>query len=394
MKYNISINLLLVLAVSININGQSNIETVLASVEMNNPLLAADRQFWEVQKLTYKTGLTLPNPTVQFQYLIGSPVAAGDQIDLFVVQPFDFPTTYKIRRELSEVQSALSTSSIAERRVEVLFEAKSVCLEITYRNKLKAQYDGRITALEKLRTDFQVKLDKGEGNILDVNKTKLQLLEINQLQQENAIELQHLQTHLMELNGGKSLVFADSIYQKLTVIATFEEVEKAFEATDPARQSLEQEKRIADKQLELSKTWRLPKFEAGYHYQGILGQRFNGIHAGFTLPIWEQKNRVQQQQAQVVFADLQMKSHLNKHFFEIKELYERQASLKKSMEEFQTAFSSASNTALLEKALQFGEISTIEYFLEMSFYQNAVLHFLKTEWMYHSVVAELMRYML
>ena len=82
------------------------------------------------------------------------------------------------------------------------------------------------------------------------------------------------------------------------------------------------------------------------------------------------------------------------HFFEIKELYDRQASLKQSLDEYQLAISSVSNTALLDKALKLGEITVIEYFLEVSFYQNALLHFLKTEREYQAAVAELMRYRL
>ncbi len=381
-------------AICVHVNAQSTVETVLSSVENNNKSLTADRQFWEAKKLEFKTGLTLPNPTVQGQYLFGSPAAAGDQTDIFIVQPFDFPTTYKKRRELAAVQGAVSTSEIAARRQDVLQEAKLVCLEMIYRNKLKAQHDRRKLDLEKLRGDFQTKLDKGDGNILDVNKTRLQLLEISQLQAENAVELQKLQTHLIELNGGEAVVFTDTIYPQLPEIQSFEIVEKEYEAADPLRQTLEQEKRIAEKQLELAKAWKLPKFEAGYHYQGILGQRFNGIHAGVSLPIWEQKYRKEAQQAQVLFADLQLQSHLNEHFFEIKEVYERQASLKKSLDEYRFAISSVSNTALLDKALRLGEITVIEYFLETSFYQNAMLHFLKTEREYQISVAELMKYRL
>ena len=394
MKYKIMFLELLALAVWVNANAQSNVETVLASVEKNNRSLAADRQFWEAKKSELKTGLTLPNPTVQAQYLFGSPAAAGDQTDIFVVQPFDFPTTYKKRRDLAAAQGAVSISEIAGRRQEVLLEAKLVCLEMVYRNKLKAQFDRRKLDLEKRRGDFQTKLDKGDGNILDVNKTRLQLLEISQLQAENAVELQKLQTHLIELNGGEAVVFTDTIYPPLPEIAAFEQVEKEYEAADPLRQTLEQEKRIAEKQLDLAKAWRLPKFEVGYHYQGILGQRFNGIHAGVSLPIWEQRYRSQSQQAQVLFADLQLQSHLNEHFFEIKELYERQAALRKSLDEYSSAISSVSNTALLDKALRLGEITVIEYFLETSLYQNALLHFLKTEHEYHAAVAELMQYRL
>jgi outer membrane protein, heavy metal efflux system len=394
MNYKIAFITLLAWAILVNANAQSNVETVLVSIEKNNKSLAASRQFWEAKKLEYKTGLTLPNPTVQGQYLFGSPAAAGDQTDFFAVQPFDYPTTYKKRRELAEVQGAVSTSEIAGKRQDLLLEAKMVCLEMVYRNKLAAHYERRKLDLEKLRGDFQTKLDRGDGNILDVNKTRLQLLEINQLNQENAVEIQRLQTHLTELNGGEAVVFQDTIYPPLPEIQSFEIVEGEIEAIDPLRLTLEQEKRIAEKQLELSKAWRLPKFEAGYHYQGILGQRFNGLHAGVTLPIWEQKFRAQQQQANVAFSEMNLQSHQNEHFYEIKTQYERQAALRKSLEEYRAALSSVSNTALQEKALRLGEITVIEYFLETSFYQNALLHFLKTEHDFQVAVAELMRYRL
>lgn len=394
MNYKIVVINIFVLAVLVNANGQSNVENVLASIEKNNKSLSASRQFWEAKKLEYKTGLTLPNPTIQGQYLYGSPEAAGNQTDFFVVQPFDFPTTYKKRRELAAVQGAISNSEFAGRRQDILQEAKLVCLEMVYRNKLKIHYERRKLELDKLQSDFQTKLNKGDGNILDVNKTKLQLLEINQSNLENNIEIQKLQMHLIQLNGGEVVVFQDTIYPTLPELTTFEQVEMEYETADPMRQTLEHEQRIAEKQLELSKTWRLPKFEVGYHYQGILGQRFNGIHAGLTLPIWEQKYRTNHEKAKLAFLETDLQSHLNDHFYEIKELFDRQAILRKSLNEYGAAISSISNTALLDKALRLGEITVIEYFLETSFYQNAILHFLKTEREYHKTVAELMKYRL
>ena len=394
MKYKIMILKVLVLTICFKANGQSNLEAVLVSVEKNNKSLMSNRQFWEAKKLEYKTGLTLPNPIIQGQFLFGSPEAAGNQTDFFVVQPFEIPTTYKKRRELAAAQSSISTSELAVGRQDILQEAKLVCLEMVYRNKLKIHYERRKLELDKLQSDFQTKLNKGDGNILDVNKTKLQLLEINQLNIENNVEIQKLQMQLIQLNGGEVVVFQDTIYPTQPELTSFEQVELEYETADPMRQSLEQDKRIAEKQLDLSKTWRLPKFELGYRYQGILGQRYNGIHAGLTLPIWEQKYRKREQQANVLFTNLKLQSHMNDHFFEIKELFDRQVVLKKSFNEYSFVISSISNITLLDKALRLGEITVIEYFLETSFYQNALLHLLKLEKEYHVTLAEIMKYKL
>ena len=295
---------------------------------------------------------------------------------------------------MAAAQSSISTSELAVGRQDILQEAKLVCLEMVYRNKLKIHYERRKLELDKLQSDFQTKLNKGDGNILDVNKTKLQLLEINQLNIENNVEIQKLQMQLIQLNGGEVVVFQDTIYPTQPELTSFEQVELEYETADPMRQSLEQDKRIAEKQLDLSKTWRLPKFELGYRYQGILGQRYNGIHAGLTLPIWEQKYRKREQQANVLFTNLKLQSHMNDHFFEIKELFDRQVVLKKSFNEYSFVISSISNITLLDKALRLGEITVIEYFLETSFYQNALLHLLKLEKEYHVTLAEIMKYKL
>jgi hypothetical protein len=376
------------------IKSQDSIGGILKSIEQNNKSIIATQQYWESKKWEYKTGLTLPNPSVQAQYLFGSPIGAGNQTDFFAIQPFDHPSSYKEKRAFADLQGTVSTSQIAALRQDVLLKGLLICLEWVYRNKLQAHYKGRKMGLDKLLQDFQKKLEKGDAVILDVNKTKLQLLEINQLDQENTVELQSLQTRLTQLNGGVVVVVTDTVYPNTPILGSFEKVEKEYEALDPVRITLEQEKQIAEKQLELTQLYKLPKFEVGYHYQGILGQRFNGLHAGVTVPIWEQKFRKEAHQAQVALAESNIDTHKNEHFYEIKSLYDRQAALKKSLDDYQTAIENVSNVALLDMALALGQITTIEYFLETSLYQNALLHYLKTEWAYQAAVAELMKYRL
>lgn len=385
---------LLILLLVVNVQGQSNIENVLASIEKNNKTLGSQRQYWETKKLEYKTGLTLPNPTVQGQYLIGSPATAGNQTDFFAVQPFDFPSVYKKRKALAQAQGALSGNKLAELRKDILLEAKLSCLELVYRQQLRQHLSRRRRSLETLQRDFETKLRQGEGNILNVNKVKLQLLETQQLERENTSAEVRLQTYLRELNGGTAVVFVDTIYPFLPAEQSFEQLEQAAEIVDPLLKSLQEEQQIAQQQLGLSKSWRLPKFELGYHYQSILGQRFNGLHVGLSLPLWEHKYRMEQQEAQVQFSDLQVLTHRNEHYHELKALYEEQRALQEMLQQYNTALSGIQSIALLDKALALGEISTAEYFLEWSLYQNAQLRQLETEWEFQQLAAKLYQYLL
>ncbi|MEK6614786.1 MAG: TolC family protein [Bacteroidota bacterium] len=383
---------LFVLSFIINTKAQSSADTVLASIAKNNKTIIANTQYCEAQKLQYKTGLTPYNPSVNYDYLIGSPNTTGNQTDFTVTQTFDFPTAYIKKKQLSEQQIAQAEFQLTAKRQDVLLEAKLICIELVYRNKLQSRFAQRKQNTEKLLSDFQTKMNKGEGNVLDVNKAQLQLIEINKEFQQNLSSINQLNQKLTELNGGNAIIFTDTIYPPLTNIASFEQLENEIKTTDPILKFLEQGKLVTQKQVELSKAMSLPKLETGYRYQGILGQTFQGVHAGITIPLWENKNIVKTQQANLLFADLNLQDHRNEYYYEIKQLYEKYTNLKITLSEYQTVFASLNNTTLLNRALASGQISTIEYFMEMSYYYNAFNNYLQTENEFYEVVAELYKH--
>jgi len=376
------------------VNAQVTVDSVLSNIERNNKTIMANVQYWEAEKLKDKTGLTPYNPKVDYDYLNGSPVGAGNQTDFSVVQPFDFPTAYSKKKQLSNEQIEQAEFQMISTKQNVLLEAKLICIELVYRNKFQTEILKRKQNTEKWLTDFQSRLDKGEGNVLDVNKAKLQLIEINAVFQENVSILNQLNQKLTELNGGNLLAFADTAYSEPPVLPTFEVLEAEIEINDPARKYLEQEKTIGQKEVELSKAMSLPKLETGYHYQSILGQTFNGIHFGLTIPLWENKNRVKAQQANLVLDDLNLQVHKNEHYYDIKQKYEKQENLRITLTEYENLFASLNDIELLDKSLKLGQISTIEYFMEMTYYYDALKNYLKTEMEYNKVVAELYKYKL
>ena len=382
------------LVISVSAFGQSTIDTVLARIAMNNKAIQANAQYWQAQNLQYKTGLSLPNPTAEFDYLIGSPATAGNQTDFVIAQAFDFPTAYIKKNQLSKHKIAQTEFKLTATRQDVLFQAKKVCLELVYRNKLQVQLEQRKQSTDKLWSDFKTKLEKGDGNILDVNKAQLQLIEIKKEYQENISAISQLNTKLTEMNGGITISFTDTVYPPIQVMPPFEQLEPEYESNDPHRKILEQEKVISQKQVEVNKSLWLPKIEAGYHYQGILGQKFNGVHTGITIPLWENRNTVKAQKSNLLFADLELQSHLNEHYHEIRRLYDQYTNLKITLGEYQTAFATLNTIPLLNKALLLGQISTIEYFMEANYYVNAYHNYLQTEMEYHEVIAELFKYQL
>ncbi|HEU0136837.1 MAG TPA: TolC family protein, partial [Flavobacterium sp.] len=176
---------LIMLASGASLRGQSNMEKTLASISKNNKTILANAAAGDAQKLQFTTGLRLNNPVAEFDYLSGSPANAGNQTDFTVSQQFDFPTSYAKKRELARQQSSQVMLQLQVKRQDILLEAKTACVRLVYHNKLQSQLAQRRKDSEKLTGNYQSRLNKGDANILDVNKAQLQLIEITSDFQKN-----------------------------------------------------------------------------------------------------------------------------------------------------------------------------------------------------------------
>lgn len=387
--------LLLPLLISANIvKGQTTINSILKDIEKNNKTIDANIKYWEAKKLEYQTGLAPTNPKLDYDYLIGSPSNAGNQTEFSITQTFDFPTVYVRKKRLSNEQIKQAEFQLNANRLEILLKAKIICIELIHLNKLNSELTIRKQNTEKWLSAFQKSLDKGQGNIMDVNKAKLQLIEINAAFQENLSIGNQLNQKLTELNGGITIQFSKKKYSDFIFIPDFEILEQEIEDSDPLRKFLEQEKVIGQNEIYLSKSLSLPKFDIGYRYQTLLGQQFNGVHLGLTIPMWENKNKVKTQQAEFLLNEAKLQDHINEHYYETKQKYEQMTNLKITLDEYQALFSSLNNVELLDKSLSLGHITTIEYFMEMTYYYESLKNYLKTEKEYNKVIAELYKYQL
>ncbi|MBL4624580.1 MAG: TolC family protein [Flavobacteriales bacterium] len=371
---------------------QNNIENVLSEIAKNNKTIIANQQYWEAKKLLYKTGLTPDNPTVAYEYLLGSPAGAGNQQDFFILQSLDFPTAYIKKKQVTAHQVIQDEYQQTAHRQDVLLEAKQYCIELIYLNKNLFVIKKRLKSVEKLQGDYQKKLDNGEATILELNKAKLQLLSVENDTRVVTSKINRYNQRLTELNGGILVDFNDTTYFLAPEILDFNLLEKNIEENDPVIKSILQQKEIDQKKLELSKAMALPRIEGGYHSQAILGQKYQGVHIGMTIPLWESKNTVKHQKAHLIYNELQVENHKNQHHSEIQQLYEKYQSLKITLEEYGKLLTTLNSDKLLDKALKLGEISTIQYFLETSYYYNFYDDYLLMEKEYYRIVAELHKY--
>jgi outer membrane protein TolC len=196
------------------------------------------------------------------------------------------------------------------------------------------------------------------------------------------------------MNGGIPIEIKDTEYPIILEVPSFDEIHDSIEANDPNLKYLEHQIAIHQSELGVAKAMSLPKLEAGYHYQSVLGQTFNGAHLGVSIPLWQQKNTIKAEKSFVQHASFQFEEHKLEHFYGIKEQYEDYLNAKQTLEEYQEVLNSINCEELLLKSLELGEIDYITYSLDIQYYYTAYDQLLAIEKDYQLAVAQLFKYQL
>jgi outer membrane protein TolC len=374
---------------SIPLNAQTNINSVLASIEENNTTLKSLRESAEAQKSENKTGIYLNNPEVGFDYLWGNPTDIGNRTDFSISQTFDIPTITGMKSRVANGKNDLVEWQYQSDRMNILLEAKKYCIELIYYNALKKEFDLRLQHAETIVAGYKERMDKGEANVLEYNKVNLNLSAVQGEISRIEVERNALLLQLKRLNGGMDVLLEDEQYNQPELPLNFDDWYAQAEEKNPVLAYVKQEIEVGKKQVSLNKAMGLPTFSAGYMSEKVVGQRYQGISLGISIPLWENKNRVKQAKAAVRAAESRQEDAKQQFYSQLQILYQRIFGLKLTAGKYRNALTKANNTDLLKKALDSGEISLLDYILEIGLYYNAVDQALEAERDYQLAFAEL-----
>jgi outer membrane protein TolC len=370
---------------------QNYIQNILDIIESNNTTLAALRQQAEAEKAGNRTGIFLPNPEIEFSYLWGSPAEIGNRKDLSVMQSFDFPTAYIYRRQIADGKATQADLQYAMQRKTLLHQTRKICIDLVYCNALKTELDNRLHNAEEIARAYQTKFDKGDANILEYNKAKLNLLNAQKTAENNNIERETLLAELTQLNGGISIALSDTEYETCLLPVEFEQWYSQTEAQNPELQYFAKAIEISRKQEQLNRAMKLPKFAAGYKSERVLGTTFQGIGVGISIPLWENKNTVKHAKAQTAALQYSETDAKMQFYNNLKTQYTKAQKLLQSADEYKQTLQTINSARLLQIALDKGQIALIDYMLELSIYYDAVNRTLETARDAQHAIAELKR---
>lgn len=393
MRFYIVIAVLSVLAGGLS--AQTTIEEVLRSVEANNKDLRANTQLVRSQKIEAGLDNNLPDPSVTYSHLYGNKEGMGFTGEFIASQSFDFPSLYYQRRKLAKAKSAGFDRQSQSFRQQILLQAKEICLDLVLLNQQKRLLDIRLENAERLSALYATRLERGDANILETNKIDLELLNVRTEARMNETARQAKARELATLNGGVAIEFTDTSYADVDEPLSFDALRGEALDADLSLRLLRDDQETARRQLKVNKAKGLPSFQLGYRMNPSSGgQRYNGFLVGISIPLFSNRNYVKQAKAQSHYTEMLLESTSFTVENELRRLYDQAVALKHSMDEYEKVLRSQNNLALLNKAIQSGQISMIEYFVDVTTYYQSVQNYLQLQNQYQKAMAQLYKYRL
>ncbi|KAA6331765.1 hypothetical protein EZS27_019663 [termite gut metagenome] len=369
---------------------QNNIETLLASIEQNNITLKALREKAEAQKLANKTDIFLTNPEIEFNYLWGSsPNELGNRTDVSVKQKFDIPTITGMKSRIGNKQNRLIDLQYKTDRINILLQAKQHCIDLIYYNALKRQQNVRLSHVGTIADSYKKKLTQGDISLPEYNKVQLNLALVQGELSRIDIDRNRVLSELKQLNGGMELIPDDYPYEDTPLPIDFTDWYASAEQKNPVLEYVGLEVALRKNQVSLNKAMQLPSFSAGYMSEKVVGEHFQGITLGISIPLWENKNRVKQAKAAAKAAVIRQEDSRQQFYHQLQNQYERTQGLKSVADTYQTSITTLNSTDLLTKSLDVGEISVLEYLVEVGWYYDMTKQALEAERDYRKARAEL-----
>ncbi len=383
-KYYISI--LIIAYCNLNLLAQDHLELFLTKVEQNNKALSEANELLKAKQIAAFTGLIPQGPTISYENLPGTKAGYGNKYSFGISQSFEFPGIYSTKRKIAKDEKILNTYEHRQFRQGLLLHAKLSYLEYIYLLKKSEEKTIRLRRSEKMYKSSQKEFDLGNVSVIDLNKSKIQYL--NQTGKLNLVisQIESKTKELELLCGDKILPPPDTSYS-IIISENIDTLIQQMKQLDPFINALEINKQVSEKQILLKKQTSLPNFEIGYVYESEPEVAFSGVSASLTIPLWQHNNAIKEAKAYDDYVNFQIDRSLSEKINEIEKLYALKNHYAEILSEYRETLRNASNINFLEKALELGQLSIIEYINELSFYYNTIDEYLEIEFEYNKTDA-------
>ena len=351
---------------------KSGWESWMAQIAQNNTTLKALHRQMQASVLANGSNLSLTDPEAEVAYLVGTPKGVPNRTNVSLTQSLDWDVLLGRRRALAKANNQVAYNDYRRAVQQVLTEADEQFTSLVYYNKLCGELSQRQTLAEEIERLYQQKFERGDINQLEVNKVRLNASVCRADWARANNERQQILANLQRLNGGHAVAFTDTVYplagKALPPLVDFQSALAGSLAVQTAQAAVAQ----SEAEIKVAKAEGLPALTVGFQGEYIKQNNYSGLSLGFTVPIWgNSRKKIRKAEAELAANRLTVDYVLYQERAQVAKLYASAQQLQQAANALQKDMQLMNNDQLLRRSLELGQISLLDYLLELSFYYTA-----------------------
>lgn len=369
--HKLSMSVICALFAANSLSAQSTYE-LLDRIASNNLTLQALEHQVTARGYESMAAISLPDPEVEFALLAGCPSEIGVRKDISISQGFDVATLSGARKAVALGENELLKLQWKATRRDILSEARNLIAETVCRNALIAEYSRRATLAESMAEALKASLDKGAATVIDYNKAVLSLSEARAALNTVVIERESFIRRLAALNGGESIEVCVLSMDPEMIPEDFESWFDEASQTSSMLAYVRQATELSKDKLSLARSESMPSMSLGYMAELVPGSNFRGVKMGVSVPLWSSSRRVRSAKYEIQAAEAEAADAAASYRMEAESAYATAMGLKKISDDYAQILSHCDNSVYVQKAYELGQISLLEYLVELDMYYDAV----------------------
>lgn len=376
---------------SLRAQSMESIDSVLAAVERNNLELRALQQNNEASRLEIQSQNNLQQDiSVSYSPFFTRGYDGVSSSELVVSMGFDFPSQYVSRGKSGKLQTQALDMQYALQRRDILLQAQLLCLDLVRINQEKELLDTRMANADELLALMEKRFAEGGANIIEVNKVKMERMNVRTLAAQNEAARQNALQSLRAMNGNIPVELLAAEYPAASDIVDYDEFYAEVMATDAGILSAEASVDAAAQEIKVNRQNWLPKFEVGYRRNTAMTEASHGFLVGASLPLFSSRNKTKIAEARHTAAQSELENARLQAETQLQSRYNELQQIRSAVQTYDVPLMHSTLDAL-KSAVLAGQMSVIDYYVEADNVYGNLSTYLSLENQYRKLLAEAYR---
>jgi outer membrane protein TolC len=380
------------LAVASLAYGQDSFDNIIDEIIANNPELSAKQADMKSQILDAKVQNNLDDTQVEFDHKWGVG-DADNRWNLSVSQSFDWPGLYKARNQsIKQKQTAFNELYKGEIAIKSL-EIKRLLIDIVCAKQRVNLLSAIVSNLDSLDNKEKLLFERGEATILDIKKLHLERFNYSVQLEEAQSALTAAKQSLYAINAGQYIATDGISSYPLAQLADESTYLDAVRSNDHTYVGMAQMLDAGKADIKAAKQEQLPGFSLGYVHEREGSESFNGFSVGVSLPLFSARHKVAAAMAKTDAQECSLTAYETSQRAKIIATYATAKKEGRQLNNYDAIINGDDYLKLLTKAYLGGELTTINFLLEVNYFISTQIDFINVQHSYQLHLADLNYYL-